>query len=103
MTISLHDALDLLPEAWHDDIAADARSQGCTVGYTTASTGLRAETIARVQRHFAARKDDADWQAMSAGQQLDECFPQYNGIGSFELLDELGLTTVYVICRTPTA
>lgn len=92
----LDDALDLIPEAWHDDIANDAESQGCDVSYAVASGGLRTETIERVQRHFAAREDDADWQALSAGQRLDECFPQYNGIGSPELLDELGLTTVYV-------
>ncbi|WFN93861.1 hypothetical protein [Gordonia sihwensis] len=93
----LDDALDLLPEAWHDDIAADAASQGCTLGYTAASGGLRTETIERVQRLFAAREGDADWLDMSLGQQLDECFPDYNGIGAFELLAELGVATVYVL------
>lgn len=93
----LDEALDLLPEAWHDDIAADAASQGCTVGYTVAHGGLRTETIARVQRHFAEREDDAGWQAMSPGQQLDEAFQEYRGIGSFELLAELGVATVYVL------
>ncbi|WP_454165400.1 hypothetical protein [Gordonia iterans] len=50
-----------------------------------------------MRRHFAAREADADWQALSAGQQLDEAFPSYNGIGSFELLAELGVTPVYVL------
>lgn len=90
------DALDLLPEAWHDDIAADAAGQGCALGYAVASGGLRTKTIARVLAHFAAREDDPDWQAMSLGQQLDEAFPEYNGIGSWDLLDELGVTTVCV-------
>ncbi|MGI6795731.1 hypothetical protein [Gordonia sihwensis] len=90
-------ALDLLPEAWHDDITADAASQGCRVGYTAAADGLRAATIERVQRIFAEREDDADWQAMSPGQQLDEVFPAYNGIGWPDLLDELGIASVYVL------
>lgn len=94
---TLSDALDLLPEAWHDDIADDAASQGCRVGYTAAAGGLRAATIERVQQHFAEREDDADWQALSAGQQLDEAFPSYNGIGAFDLLAELGVTPVYVL------
>lgn len=95
--VALDDALDLLPEAWHDDIADDAADQGCTLGYTAAAGGLRTETVARVQRHFAEREDDAGWQAMSPGQQLDEAFPEYRGIGSFELLAELGVATVYVL------
>lgn len=90
-------ALDLLPEAWHDDITADAASQGCRVGYTAAADGLRAATIERVQRHFAARENDKDWQALGTGRQLDECFPSYNGIGWPDLLDELGIATVYVL------
>lgn len=96
MAITLDDALDLLPEAWAGDIADDAAGQGCRVGYTAAAGGLRTETIARVQRHFAEREDDAGWQAMSPGQQLDEVFPDYNGIGTWDLLAELGITTVYV-------
>lgn len=95
--ITLDDALDLLPEAWAGDIADDAASQGCSVGYAVAPGGLRTETIERVQRIFAEREDDADWQALGAGQQLDEVFPAYNGIGSFELLFELGVTPVYVL------
>ncbi|WP_440711948.1 hypothetical protein [Gordonia sp. FQ] len=90
-------AVDLVPEAWHDDIANDAASQGCRVGYTAASGGLRIATIERVQRHFAEREDDADWRALSAGQQLDEVFPSYNGIGWPDLLDELGVVPVYVL------
>lgn len=70
----LDDALGLLPEAWAGDIADDAAAQRCRVGYTTASGGLRTETIERVQRRFAEREDDADWLDMSLGQQLDECF-----------------------------
>lgn len=97
MTIALDEALDLLPEAWHDDIAVDAASRGCTLGYTAAAGGLRAATIRRVQQHFAARENDKDWQAMSPGEQLDEVFPDYNGIGWPELLVELGITTVYVL------
>ncbi|WP_341257809.1 hypothetical protein [Gordonia malaquae] len=93
---TLQDALDLIPEAWHDDIAADAESQGRDVSYAIAHGGLRTETIERVQQHFAAREDNADWQALSAGQQLDECFPAYCGIGWPDLLDELGVVTVYV-------
>ncbi len=94
-TVTLTDALDLLPEAWADDIAADAVSQGCSVSYTAATSGLRTETIARIHRHYAARTGDADWEAMSEGQRLDECFPQYNGIGALDLLDELGIVSVY--------
>lgn len=93
--ITLDDALDLIPGAWHDDIAADAASQDCSVGYAVATSGLRTGTIEQVQQHLAAREDDADWQALSAGQQLDEVFPSYGGIGSCDLLDELGITTVY--------
>ena len=93
---TLQDAVDLLPEAWHDDIADDAESQGCSVGYAVATSGLRTETIERVQRHFAEREADADWRALSAGEQLDECFPSYGGIGWPELLDELGVVTVHV-------
>lgn len=96
---ALDDALDLLPEAWAIDIAADAASQGCTVGYTVAATGLRTQTIRRVLDHFATREADADWQAMSEGQRLDECFPAYHGIGSYDLFDELGLATEYLPAR----
>lgn len=95
MAITLDDALDLLPEAWAGDIADDAASQGCDVSYAIAHDGLRTVTIERVRRHFAAREDDADWQALSQGQQLDEVFPAYNGIGSFELLSELGMSPAY--------
>ena len=77
----LDDALDLIPEAWHDDIADDATSQGCSLGYAAGTGGLRTATIERVQQHFAEREDDADWQALSQGQQLDDCFAAYNGIG----------------------
>lgn len=94
---TLSDALDLLPEAWHNDVADDATGQGCTLGYTAAAGGLRAATIERVRRHFAEREGDADWQALSAGQRLDEVFPDYSGIGSFDLLAELGVTPVYVL------
>ncbi|MFM9378581.1 hypothetical protein [Gordonia sp. VNK21] len=89
-------ALDLLPEAWHDDIANDAESEGYRVGYTAAAGGLRTATIRRVQRIVAEREGDADWESMGHGRQLDEVFPDYNGIGSWDLLDELGITTVYV-------
>ncbi|MGB3604376.1 MAG: hypothetical protein WBA38_12605 [Gordonia sp. (in: high G+C Gram-positive bacteria)] len=95
--LTLCDALDLLPEAWHDDVADDAAGQGCTVGYTAAASGLRTATIERVWRHFAERKGDADWQALSAGQRLDEVFPDYSAIGAFDLLAELGVTPVYVL------
>ena len=95
--LTLSDALDLLPEAWHDDIADDAAGQGCRVDYTAAADGLRTATIERVQRRFAEREDDADWQAMSAGQRLDEVFPDYSAIGAFDLLAELGVTPVYVL------
>lgn len=94
---NLDDALDLLPEAWTEDIADDAAAQGRRVGFTTAAGGLRTATIRRVQRLFAEREDDADWQAMSPGQRLDEAFPDYNGIGSFELFAELGIATVYFL------
>lgn len=94
-TISLADAVDLLPEAWHDELAADAAGQGCTLSYTAAAGGLRTATIVNIQRHYAERGDDADWQALSDGQRLDECFPQYCGIDALDLLDELGVVTVY--------
>lgn len=94
--ITLDDALDLLPEAWAGDIADDAASQDCDVSYAVATGGLRTETIERVQRHFADREVDNDWQELSQGQQLDECFPSYGGIGWPDLLDELGVVTVYV-------
>lgn len=93
--VTLDDAVDLIPEAWHDDIAADAKSQGATVSYTAAAGGLLTETIRRVQRTFAERAGDPAWERMSAGQQLDEIFPEYRGIGALDLLDELGLVTVY--------
>ena len=94
-TVSLADSVDLLPEAWHDELAADAAGQGCTLSYTAATAGLRVETIRRVQRTFAERAADPDWEAMSDGQQLDGAFPEYNGLGWPDLLDELGLVTVY--------
>ncbi|ANI91223.1 hypothetical protein [Dietzia timorensis] len=97
---TLQDAVDLIPEAWHDDIAADAESQDCDVCYAVSTGGLRAGTIERVQRYFAEREADADWQALSQGQQLDECFPAYCGIGWPDLLDELGITTVYATQTT---
>lgn len=96
-----HQAVDLIPEAWHVDFEHDAHEQGFeSAGYTSAAGGLRNATIRRVLDHFAARAGDRDWGSMSHGQQLDECFPEYDGIGSFELLDELGIVSVYV-CRTP--
>lgn len=97
VTVSLSDAVDLIPEAWHDDIAADAESQGATVSYTAAADGLRTETIRRIQSIFAARADDPDWEHLSEGQRLDEVFPDYNGIGWPDLLDELGITPVYLL------
>lgn len=97
---SLSDALDLLPEAWAGDIADDAAGQGCDVSYAIARSGLRTVTIERVRRHFAAREDDMDWLAKSPGQQLDEVFPEYNGVGWPDLLDELGITTVYATQTT---
>lgn len=96
--VTLADAVEIIPDAWHEDISADAASQGAIVTYAAAAGGLRADTIRRVQRHFAARECDADWHALNAGQQLDECFPQYNGIGALDLVDELGLVTVYTSC-----
>ena len=96
-TVTLADALDLLPDAWADEISADAEAQGCTVSYTAAAAGLRAEAIARIQRTFAERDGDPDWQDLSEGQRLDECFPDYNGIGWPDLLDELGITPVYLL------
>ena len=93
--VSLADAVDLIPEAWADEIADDAAGQGCTLSYTAATAGLRVETIRRVQRTFAERAADPDWEAMSDGQQLDGAFPEYNGLGWPDLLDELGLVTVY--------
>lgn len=93
--VSLADAVDLIPEAWHDEIAADAASQGCTVSYTAVASGLRTETIHRIQRALAKRVDEPAWQTLSEGQRLDLLFPQYRGIGAWELLDELGVATVY--------
>lgn len=94
-TVTLTDALDLLPDAWHDDIAADAESQGTTVSYTAATGGLRTETIRRIQRHYAERAGDPAWETLSEGQRLDQIFPHYRGVGALDLLDELGLVTVY--------
>ena len=91
--VSLADAVEIIPEAWAIDIAADA--QGADVSYTAAANGLRTETIRRIQSIFAARADDPDWEHLSEGQRLDEVFPDYNGIGWPDLLDELGLVTVY--------
>lgn len=95
--VTLADAVEIIPAAWHDDIAADAATQSCTVSYTAAAGGLRTETIHRIQHHFVARKDDADWERMSAGQQLDEVFPDQNGIGALDLLAELGIAPVYLL------
>lgn len=89
-------AVDLLPEAWHLDIEADAAGQRCTVDYVAGPDGPNTEAIARVLAHFGDRDEDDDWWAMSEGQRLDECFPDHHGIGSFELLDELGITAEYV-------
>ena len=94
-TISLADAVEIIPEAWHDEIAADAASQGCSVSYTAATSGLRTATIVNIQRTFAERAGDPDWEALSEGQQLDEVFPHYRSIGWPDLLGELGLVTVY--------
>lgn len=63
--------------------------------------GLRAETIERVQVHVAARDDQPAWQALPQDQRLDECFPAYHGIGSWELLDELGIVAEYVDMSDP--
>ncbi|GAB04568.1 hypothetical protein GII30_22220 [Gordonia amarae] len=93
-------AVDLLPEAWHDDILADAQSQDCTVRYVAAPDGPNAATIARVLDHFDDRDDDPDWWAMSEGQRLDECFPPH-GVGSWELLDALGIAAAYVALSDP--
>ncbi|WOC14335.1 hypothetical protein [Gordonia sp. MP11Mi] len=95
--VTLDDAVKIIPAAWHDGIAADAATQSCTVSYTAAAGGLRTETIHRIQHHFVARKDDADWERMSAGQQLDEVFPDHNGIGVLDLLAELGIAPVYLL------
>ncbi|MGB3696260.1 MAG: hypothetical protein WBA05_02395 [Gordonia sp. (in: high G+C Gram-positive bacteria)] len=90
-------ACDLVPEAWFLDILEDAISEGYElVMLATASTGLHIDVIQRVLDHCNAREGDDDWHNLSHGQQLDECFPDYHGIGSWELLDELGLTSVYV-------
>ena len=94
-TVSLADAVDLLPEAWHDELAADAAGQGCTLSYTAAAGGLRTATIVNIQRHYAGCAGDPDWEALSEGQRLDQVFPEYNGVGALDLLDELGLVTVY--------
>ncbi len=96
-TVTLADAVEIIPETWADDIAADAVSQGCSVSYTAATSGLRTETIRRIQSIFAARADDPDWEHLSEGQRLDEVFPDYNGIGWPDLLDELGITPVYLL------
>lgn len=95
MAVGLYEALDLLPEAWAEDIAVDAEGEGCSVSYVEAPSGLCVATVERVREHFAAREDDEDWQRMSPGQQLDEVFPEYGGIGALELLDELGIVSVY--------
>ncbi len=92
----LDTAVDLIPEAWHIDIENDARSQGASIVYAAGPAGLRTETIARVQALFAERDDDPDWRSLSEGQRLDAAFPDYRGIGSWDLLAELGLTAEYV-------
>ncbi|MGB6244659.1 hypothetical protein [Gordonia sp. (in: high G+C Gram-positive bacteria)] len=95
--VSLADAVDLIPEAWADEIADDAAAQGCTLSYTAATSGLRVETLRRVQREFVDRAGEPDWEEMGDGQRLDALFPRHNGIGIWELLDELGITPVYLL------
>ncbi len=90
-------ALDLIPEAWVADIAADAASEGAMVTFTAASSGLRTDVIDGITADCAARAGDPVWEAMSEGQRLDALFPHYNGIGVFDLLDALGVTAVYVL------
>jgi hypothetical protein len=91
-------AVSLVPDSFFADIENDAREQGFqSVMLTTAGTGLRAQTINRILEHFADRDGDPGWEALGPGQQLDEVFPQYHGIGWPELLTELGLTTMYVL------
>ncbi len=92
----LTDAIDLIPEPWHEDILADAQTQGCAVAYVPAPTGPNAETVHRVQAYFADRHDDPAWWALPDGQRLDDCFPDHHGVGSWELLDALGITAEYV-------
>ncbi|MFT3661772.1 MAG: hypothetical protein QM809_10315 [Gordonia sp. (in: high G+C Gram-positive bacteria)] len=82
-------AIDFVPEAWHDEIAADAAGQGYDVTYTEAPGGLHTDVVRRVLDHVAAHDDQP------LGDQLDGLFPGYHGIGSGELLDELGLRAVY--------
>lgn len=88
-TVTLADAIDLLPDAWHAGIVADAASQGATVSYTAAACGLRTETIARIKERLATHDGDV-------GALLDSLFPQYNGIGAFEFLEEIGVAPVYL-------
>ncbi|MFT3662547.1 MAG: hypothetical protein QM809_14560 [Gordonia sp. (in: high G+C Gram-positive bacteria)] len=54
-------------------------------------------TVRRVHTHHDRRAGEPDWEQLSQGARVDECFPEYNGIGSHELLDELGLSPVYVL------
>ncbi|GAA4746301.1 hypothetical protein [Gordonia alkaliphila] len=93
----LADALELVPEAWIADVAADAAAQSCTVTFTAAAGGLRTDVIDRIHAAGAARASDPVWESLTEGQRLDALFPSYNGIGSLELLAELGVTPVYVL------
>ncbi|MFT3663233.1 MAG: hypothetical protein QM809_18275 [Gordonia sp. (in: high G+C Gram-positive bacteria)] len=81
----LTEALDLLPEAWADEIAADAAGQGYDVVYVEAPDGLRTDVVRRL-------RDTLD---VVTGDRLDEAFPEYHGIGSGELLDALGIVATY--------
>ena len=90
-------AIDLIPESFAIDILADARNEGfSSISFTAASTGLNRSTIERVLATVTTREDDPTWQRLGTAAQLDACFPERNGIGCWDLLDELGLTTVYV-------
>lgn len=90
-------ALELVPEAWIADIVADATAEGAIVAFTAASSGLRTDVIDRIDAARTARDGDPAWESLTDGQRLDELFPTYNGIGAFDLLNELGVTPVYVL------
>lgn len=90
-------ALELVPEAWIADIAADAQTQGCAVTFTAAAGGLRTDVIYRITTTYAARDGDPVWEALSEGGRLDALFPNHRGIGAFDLLAALGVSPVYVL------
>ena len=84
---TLDDALELLPEAWHDDIENDARSQGASIVYAAGPAGLRTETIVRVQFRLIGCRFAYD--AESGLWLVEDLYPGFDLAGVPAVLEQL--------------